>query len=124
MKRDMDLIREIAFAIEEHPSGYAPDRFAIEGYTQDQIKYHLFLMLDGGLIHGDVITTADSSGPEAEATSLTWTGHEFAEAARSDTIWNRAKMTVKTKGLELGALGFGVLTEYLKQQVKEQLGLA
>jgi hypothetical protein len=44
MKRDMDLIREMLLAIEAHPSGFAPIKIDIEGYTQEQISYQATLL--------------------------------------------------------------------------------
>ncbi len=35
------------------------------------------------------------------ATRLTWTGHEFLDATRSDTVWNKTKETFTTKGLDM-----------------------
>ena len=50
MKRDIDLIRKLVFTIEEHPHGFAPNEINIDGYTSEQIGYHLYTMLDSGLI--------------------------------------------------------------------------
>lgn len=107
------------FAIEEHPSGWAPD-LVIEGHTEQQIGHHVHLMIQAGLVEGVDDTTGDSDGPSAMATSLTWSGHEFAAAARNDTVWNKAKVLVKDK---VGGIGFGLLAEVLKQQAKHAVGL-
>lgn len=34
--------------------------------------------------------------------SLTWQGHEFLDSIKSDTIWNKTKEEIKSKGLEIG----------------------
>ena len=48
MKRDMDLIRAMLLAVEEHPSGFAP-KIELQGYTQEQINYHAYLLGEAGL---------------------------------------------------------------------------
>jgi hypothetical protein len=120
MKRDIDLVRQLLFAIENHPSGFAPTELKIEGFTEEQIGYHLSLMLEAKLINGSDVTHMGSESPEAIATSLTWKGHEFAEAARNDTIWNQAKATIKEKG---GSVTFAVLSQLLQNLCRSALGL-
>jgi hypothetical protein len=120
MKRDMDLVRKIALAIEEHPSGFAPNNLTVEGYSHDQIGYHVILMMDAGLVNGIKLTHMRSTSPEATATSLTWAGHEFVDAARSDTVWNKATAVIRDK---VGTASIAMLIEVLKQQAKQMLGL-
>jgi hypothetical protein len=120
VKRDMDLIRKMLLAIENSPSGYAPDVLTIEGYTPDQIGYHAFLMLEAGLVDGSDITDSGSSGPEALITRLTWKGHEFAEAARDESRWTKAMGIVKEKG---GTITMDVLKELLTSLMRATLGL-
>ncbi len=52
--------------------------------------------------------------------SLTWQGHEFLEASRNDTFWNKAKEIVKSK---CGALSFDVVKALLISMAKESVGL-
>ncbi len=120
MKRDMDLVRKLVFAIEDHPSGFAPDELKTEGYSSDQVGYHLYLMLEAELIKGGEITRQGSTSPEAVVSSLTWAGHEFADAARSDSLWNQAKATMKEKA---GSVSFAMFTQYLQSLAKTALGM-
>ena len=117
MKRDMDLVRKIVLAIEEQPHGH-PDEFTLEGYSEEQVGYHLHLMLQAGLIDGSDVTCAGSLSPQAIVNSLTWAGHEFADASRNETIWNKAKQVVKEK---VGSVGIGVLIEYLQKLARSAL---
>ena len=48
MKRDMELIRKLVLALENEPTGYAPENLNIEGYTSEQVGYHAYLMIDAG----------------------------------------------------------------------------
>jgi hypothetical protein len=119
MKRDLDLIRKMVLAIEEAPTGYAP-QLSFDGYTDSQVGYHAYLMVDAGLVKGEDVSAMGSEGPEARITSLTWAGHEFAEAARDDTRWQKAMGLVKDKG---GSVTLGVLTQLLTGLMKGAFGL-
>ncbi len=120
MKRDMDLVRKLVFAIEDNPEGFASDTLGIDGFTEEQIGYHLSIMLDAGLINGSEVAELDSSSPQAMASSLTWAGHDFAEAARSEALWNQAKKTIKEK---VGSVSIELLKEYLQSLAKSALGM-
>ncbi len=119
MKRDLDLIRKMILEIEDAPSGWAPD-LAIEGYAPEQVSYHAYLIVDAGLAQGKDVTTMGSHGPEALITSLTWAGHEFAEAAREETRWKKAMGIVKEKG---GTITLDVLTQLLGGLMRGAFGL-
>ena len=120
MKRDLELIRRMILAIEDAPTGWAPRRLEIEGYTDTQIGYHAYLLVDAGLAKGQDVTTMGSDGPEAIITSLTWAGHEFADAARDEYRWKKAMMVVQEKG---GTVTLGVLTQLLISLMKGALGI-
>lgn len=120
MKRDMELIRKLVLAIEDAPTGYAPDDLAPEGYTPEQIGYHAHLMIQAGLATGSDVTHMGSSSPQAILTSLTWAGHEFAEAARDEARWKKAMGIVQEKS---GSVTLSVLTQLLAALMKDALGL-
>lgn len=82
MKRDMELIRKMAMAIEEGPSGHAPDNLGIDGYASEQIGYHAHLMMQAGLADGIEMTAFGDRSPAAVLQSLTWQGHEFVRKSR------------------------------------------
>lgn len=52
MKRDLDLIRKIMLAIEDSPTGYAPEPLEIPPYTLDEIRFNALLAIEHGLIDG------------------------------------------------------------------------
>lgn len=99
MKRDMDLVRNILLAMEEHPRGFAPGMH-FDGYTDKQVGYHVYIMMQAGLLQGIDVTARDSGSPQAQPISLTWQGYEFLEAAREKTRWEKAKdVAAKVGGL-------------------------
>src|SRR5215210_7825390 len=112
MKRDMDLIRKILLATEEIPflgSGpvFEPE---IEGYSLEEISYHVKLLHEAGYVQafgGDTYWAVNS---------LTWQGHEFLEASKDDTRWNKAKSIMKDKG---GGMVFDVFKQLLITLMKE-----
>lgn len=102
MKRNMDLIRAILLDAEtnvvDESDFYMPE---IKGYSEKEVSYHNGIMSDAGLI--DTYRTADkTNGVQYYVKRLSWYGHEFLDAARNDTVWNKAKDTAKSKGLDLG----------------------
>lgn len=121
MKRDMELIRKMALAIEDSPSGYAPDDLTIDRYTLEQLGYHAHLMIQAGLATGSDVTTMGSDSPEAMLTSLTWAGHEFVEMARDETRWKKAMGLVEEKG---GSVTISILTQLLTELMKRTFGLS
>ena len=119
MKRDMELVRKILLAVEESEHG-SVHGVQMEGYTAEQIGYHAHLMKEAGLIHAAVTTHLGSPSPEAMPTGLTSQGHDFLDAARSDTVWNRAMKKIRESG---GSITFSALTALLKKLVEQQLGI-
>lgn len=53
--------------------------------------------------------------------ALTWEGHEFLDAARSDTVWVKATSTI---GQQVGSAGIEVLKALLQATIKGMIGLA
>lgn len=119
MKRDMDLIREILMAIEEDPHGFAPKNIEIDGYTEEQIKYHAVLLGEAGLVNVVDVTNFGSKSPEAVIIRLTWAGHEFLESARENQIWNQAKNLIN----KIGGASIHIWMMLLTELVKKKLGL-
>jgi hypothetical protein len=119
MQRDMDLVRQILLALEQHPSGFAPDDLQIDGYTRDQIAYHAYIMGQAGLIEVADTTTMDSSGPEAMINNMAWAGHEFLEAAREPKRWAEAKAVLH----KAGGASFQVWTTVLTDIIRKNLGV-
>lgn len=120
MKRDMSLVRHLVLAIEASPSGFAPRDLAVDGYTHEEIGYHLHIMLEAGLIRGADVTTQGAKSPEAIATSLTWAGHEFADAARSEELWAKAMELTKEKA---GSVTIELIMKLLASLASSALGL-
>lgn len=118
MKRDMDLARKILFAIEESEGECGPDDIKIEGYSDQIVYYHIKILAEAGLIEAEDISTMGENGFQWWAKSLTWQGHEFLDAARDNSRWDKAKKLVSEK---VGSLMFEALKIALTQGIKNQL---
>jgi len=121
MKRDMDLIRKMVLLIEERPHGRATSDIEVDGYTDEQIGYHAYLLVDSGLAVGCDVTTRGSFGPEYIISYLTSAGHDFADASRNETAWKKAKGIVREKA---GSVTLEVMKQLLVSLLKQAIGLA
>lgn len=98
MKRDMDLIRLLLLDKE------GEDLVNLSKYTDEQIKYHLALLIEAELMEGNV---QYSSRMHSEipakiwVSRITWNGHEFLDKARNEKVWNKAKEIIKDAGASL-----------------------
>ena len=117
MKRDMDLIRQILFKLEELPMTGGWHNIEIDGHTEEEITYHVRLMDEAGLIEAMDLTTL--GGTDWHPQRITYAGHEFLDAARSDKVWNTAKdkllsvtgtLTIEGMKIALGAAMKALLT--------------
>jgi hypothetical protein len=111
----MDLIRLLLQKTEgEEP---APD---LSGYTVEQQLCHYVLMEEAGLIVAHFSKGMEGEVVGAIVDRLTNAGHDFLEASRSDTIWNKFKQSVEKVG---GSISIPVAIELLKGLVRTQIGL-
>lgn len=101
MQLDMDLIRRILMEVEGGHHGSWIE-LNIEGYSADEVSYHVMQLAQAGLI-----TAIDDNGLDENIskgwvpTGLTWSGHEFLRAARDDNRWQRAKRMMAQSGKEI-----------------------
>jgi len=121
MKRDMDLVRGILMAHEIDDGGESIRSLGNDGYSDEQIGFHTYLMGQKGLLK-----TIESQGdrdqyPSADVLHITWDGYDFLEQARKPAMWDAAKR-------KLADAGVGCTIELLKQALiaasKQALGLA
>lgn len=112
MIRDPDLIRQLLLFAQACPvTPPYPAVLPLPGYTDDQVVLaHLDQLISAGLIDGKVLR-----GPEmfyaANVRGLTWFGHDFAEAAANQTLWQKAVAAARQKALPMSV---EVLSELLK----------
>ena len=80
MKRDMKLVTELLLVVEERgPLELAET--AIEGYTNEQIRYHAVILTEAGYLMTGLHTECCDKAPGlVTAQRLTWQGHEYLDS--------------------------------------------
>ena len=107
MKRDMYLVLKILRSVEAREDAGDVVPVAVEGgYTDEQIGFHVKLLVDAGRLEGE-----DWGGDGDRGYScyyprcLTNEGYNFLEVANKaakDTYWNKFKAVVAERGLSVG----------------------
>jgi len=124
MKRDMDLVRKILFAMEQDETNMRFDYERlpeVEGDREDVVYYHMQIMAQADLLHVNVqeIPTGNPNQPFSYTTySISWNGHEFLDAARENTRWEKAKSTMERAGGVILPVLMQLLTSYVKTELK------
>ncbi len=118
MKRDVDLIRNILLKVEEtDDTELSAKRFTVEGYDETIVARHIELLQEADLVDANIVKTQIGT-TAAWIHRLTWSGHEFLDAARNDTVWNKAKDYLTTRGV---TLSFEALKLFLNEKALEWL---
>lgn len=116
MKRNADLVRAIAQATEALKPGeiltHMPDVDAHE------LASHVRLMVDAGLLEARVQGYMGHEPPSIAVLRLTWAGCDFLDAARSDSLWAKAKSSVIAP---TASWTFDILKDWLKDQIRQSL---
>lgn len=101
MKRDWDIVRQKLLATEEIEAGsiLRPEDFS-PGKAYET-AYHVKIMNEAGLLDVNIIPIMSSAPKPFLIRSLSWEGHEFLDAIRSETIWGKTKQTILEKGSTL-----------------------
>lgn len=121
MKRGMDLVRKLLLTIETHEFSGDLANPPIDGYDQETVDHHVFLMGEAGLVETLDIDSFES-GPHrrAAAQRLTWVGHDAVEVFRNDTVWSKTKAVVA----KTGGASIQLVIAVAESIVKKQLGLS
>ena len=95
----------------------------VDGYGDEQIGFHVHLLVQSGLLDGIDCTNTGSQSPEAIPTAITWAGYEFLEASRNEENWSKAKSAAKSAGgMALDVLK-SILMSLATDSAKKMLGL-
>ncbi|BFM07737.1 DUF2513 domain-containing protein [Halioxenophilus aromaticivorans] len=122
MKRNPGLVRKILIYLEEKPNDEMVKSLEFDGFNSHEVMYHFILMDQAGLTRceHEISSTTPDRAIRAYPFSLTWQEHEFSEASRNETVWNKAKEIVISKS---GGLTIGVLKALLVAITKESVRL-
>jgi len=118
MNRNMSLMREILLAIEASNTTQGVINLELPNQAPEAVSYHVKMLADAGLI--EATNLSSMHGFEWKPRSLTWEGHEFLDAARNDTVWNKAMTSLKEKSM---TVPFEVLKAVVIQKCREYFGV-
>jgi DNA-binding transcriptional ArsR family regulator len=96
MKRDMELIRKILVVLEDSQQTQGVIPLEFEGYTDDQVSYHVKILAEQGIIEATDCSARREFAWRARG--LTWDGHDYIDAIRDDRRWQKVKEWVKRAG--------------------------
>lgn len=122
MKLEKELVRKILLEVEAFEGDiYEGVPLDIQGATDQQIGYHVMLLVEAGYLVGDDMSTFD--GVDWEAQRLTYAGHEFLDTIRDAEVWRRTK----DAAVKVGGVSLQVMVEigkaYAKQVLQERTGI-
>lgn len=119
MKRDMDLVRKILIFAEARTSINDTASVVIEGYSEEQIWYHANLLIDADYLYRNrVLESFD--GIQVTGDAITFAGHDFLDAVRSDTVWRK---TMDKVGSAVGSASLDIIKALAESYAKQLLGI-
>ncbi|ATF13624.1 DUF2513 domain-containing protein [Brevibacillus porteri] len=109
MKRDMELIIEILKRVEQEKTATNNIVIELEGYDFEVVQYHVGLLKDAGFLKAK----ATYNPLEYWISEMSWAGYDFLDAARNETVVEKAKEIAKKQGVELYNLPIAVIKDLL-----------
>lgn len=95
MVRDMDIVRSILLEVERIDPGEGPSEVSsLPGVDELVFAGHVELLKEAGFVEAAVARANGVGAVAARADRLTWQGHDFLDAIRSDSVWSKTKSTV------------------------------
>jgi hypothetical protein len=131
MKRNWELLRSILNQAESCKGGLplvvtnmnyqSAQLLNIGEFDFGEVCEHILLLGDAGLAEVRELGRISKGSAGVVIDRLTMAGHDFLEAAKNDTIWQKAMSTVKEKG---NSVSLGVLIQILSALMKQHFGLS
>jgi hypothetical protein len=95
MKRSLDLIRDLMFALEAADGAELLKVPTLAAYSRHQVDHHFRLLMEAGLATAGYIST---DGRCWVAVRLTWSGHDYLDTIRDGRIWKQTKSAMHKVG--------------------------
>ena len=121
MKKDIVLVREIMTEVERLGMGEYPFSISVEGFSAQEVNYHLSLLNDAGFIipaqvgvHTKLVTSVYR---------LTDSGHEFLMALKDETVWTKLKPALGDLGKQAFETVKAVAIALAIAEAKKKLGI-
>lgn len=120
MKRDLELVRGLLVEFENLGLNEVQEAKQIElpPWTTDEITYNCWVMWQSDLIEG-IDCSSMSSGRNMLVRGLRPAGHDYLDAVRSETVWNKVKARAAEEGVSMSievakALAISVIAAMLR----------
>lgn len=113
MERNFDTIRELLTRVET--CTLPAEMVRLSDFPEErraEVSYHMALLIEAGLVKGQMSQTIGPGVKDFIAQRLTWPGHEFLDTIRSDNVWNKTKK-------KFGEAGMSMTIELVKVVAKE-----
>ena len=120
MKRDMELVRRMLMAVEESPQPPTTGDFEMPDESPALVAFHMQLLCGAGYVQASVSYPHGQAYPRYVDPLLTWSGHEFIDSIRSDTVWKFIRQKVKADG---GSIPIEIVKQLANTYLKKKLGL-
>ena len=102
MERNWEIIREILIRLEAMASEKVC--LQLKDFPKEkayEYSYNVELIAEAGLIYCQMSKELSRDATDFLAYRLTWEGHEFLDAIRSDNVWSKAKTSFVNGGLSM-----------------------
>jgi hypothetical protein len=121
MKRDLNLYREILLRLEaDETDPVRTVELTIDGYSEEEICFHVRLMAEAGLLHATDFSSADGSDWRPQC--ITAYGYDYLDDIRDPAVWEHVRGGAKKLGgVSLQVLG-AIARAVIQKEAKERLG--
>lgn len=103
MIRDLDLLRSILIKTEASDGSQRLilSAFTTESHNEKAVSGHIKLLLDAGYIEASRRSSINQPYDFYWVERITMAGHDYLEAVRNDTVWNKTKIKLRETGLSV-----------------------
>lgn len=130
MKLQTDLVRDLLLYVEENATRTVSqlDDVRLDGWSEDQIAYHVCLAEEDGLIRAQIAEMPDEVDPHIthvvySIERLTSKGHESLSTIRDKEIWAKTKAAAKNGGVEALSFVWDVAKAVAKKEFEKRTDL-
>lgn len=124
MKLNHDCVRAVLLFIEENVTYGTYVDFSeaiVDNFSREDIIYSADKLLEAGFIDGSKISAIGRSVPGIRITTITWSGHQFLDSIRDNTIWKHTKSIIKDfSSVSLNTI-LNVSTQVLSLLIKDKM---
>lgn len=99
IKRNFDLIRHILLVTENsNKNVLTVEDFVTDEYAESEIAYHIALLIDANYLVADETKFLRQKHSQYRVKRLTFSGSEYLDHIRNNSIWAKTKETILKAG--------------------------